>query len=90
MLNSIEFTKDAEDDLDFWGDNEKILVKIDGLITATLQDPYRGIGKPEALKNDLKGCWSRRIDRKNRFVYKVAGDTLVIISLRYHYSKSKT
>jgi toxin YoeB len=47
-------------------------------------DPHR-IGKPEALKHSLSGCWSRRIDETNRLVYQVADEELVIISCRYHY-----
>jgi toxin YoeB len=49
--------------------------------------PYQGMGKPEPLKFDLAGLWSRRIDREHRLVYQVIGDDLLIYSCRYHYDK---
>ena len=50
-----------------------------------MRTPFAGIGKPEALKGDLTGFWSRRIDHANRLVYAVDGDVLTILSCRYHY-----
>ena len=49
--------------------------------------PYKGIGKPEALKNDLRGFWSRRINHEHRLVYQVVGETLFIAACRFHYEK---
>ena len=55
------------------------------VIGDTLRSPYEGIGKPEALKGDLKGFWSRRIDGEHRLVYTVEGDSLLIAQCRHHY-----
>jgi toxin YoeB len=61
------------------------LKKIRKLIEAIVQNPYRGIGKPEALKYDLTGCWSRRINKEHRIIYEVLDDKIIILSLRWHY-----
>ena len=66
-------------------EDRKMLVKINQLIKDIQRTPYEGIGKPEALKYDLVGYWSRRIDREHRLVYKVDKDTVIIISCKYHY-----
>ena len=71
----------------FWQDTDRaMLKKINGLIKKCLRQPYDGTGKPEPLKGDLAGYWSRRIDREHRLVYQVVGDDLEILSCRYHYS----
>lgn len=57
------------------------------LIQDTLSHPFEGIGKPEPLKENLSGFWSRRIDETNRLVYVVDDDYLTIISCRYHYQE---
>ena len=77
----------AEKHLDFWKKtgNKKALKKISELIKATLETPYDGIGKPEALKYQLTGKWSRRIDKENRFVYTITDNKLYIYSLKGHY-----
>ncbi|MFZ0749897.1 MAG: Txe/YoeB family addiction module toxin, partial [Pyrinomonadaceae bacterium] len=49
------------------------------------RDPFRGIGKPEPLKHELKGCWSRRIDQEHRLVYQVKDEKIRIVACRYHY-----
>ena len=59
--------------------------RINALIRDIQRDPYQGIGKPEALRHTLSGYWSRRIDREHRIVYRVEGDVLLIVQLRYHY-----
>ena len=70
----------------YWqSQDKKTLKRINRLIENTLNDPFRGIGKPEPLKEDLSGFWSRRIDETNRLVYAVDDDCLTIISCRYHY-----
>lgn len=51
------------------------------------RNPYQGLGKPEALKHELKGYWSRRIDDEHRLVYKIENSSLIIISCKYHYHK---
>ncbi len=73
-------------DLDFWAKNDKRkLIKIFELIKDIENSKYTGIGKPEPLKHDLSGYWSRRIDDEHRLVYKINEDTIEIISCKYHY-----
>jgi len=67
------------------GQDKKTLKRINKLINDTKRSPFDGIGKPEQLKENLSGFWSRRIDEKNRLVYAVTDDHLTIISCRYHY-----
>ncbi len=82
----ITFSSHAWEDYTIWlKEDRKMLVKINQLIKDIHLTPYEGIGKPEALKYDLVGYWSRRIDREHRLVYKVENDTVIIISCRYHY-----
>ena len=82
----ITFSSHAWEDYTTWlKEDRKMLVKINQLIKDIQRTPYEGIGKPEALKYDLVGYWSRRIDREHRLVYKVDNDTVIIISCRYHY-----
>lgn len=83
----IDYTLQAEEDLDFWRktNNTAVLKKIRQLIEAILQDPYQGIGKPEALKYDLTGCWSRRINKEHRIVYEVFDNKIIVHSLKGHY-----
>ena len=77
----------AEEDLIFWinSGNKAILKRVAQLTEAILQDPYRGIGKPEALKYALSGKWSRRITDVHRYVYQIESNTLKVYSLRGHY-----
>ena len=65
--------------------DKKILKRINRLIQDVQRTPYEGLGKPEPLKHQLSGYWSRRIDQEQRFVYKVTNDDLLIASLQYHY-----
>ncbi len=65
--------------------DKKILKRINRLIRDTLANPSKGIGKPEPLKENLSGYWSRRIDETNRLVYRIGEDYIKIISCRYHY-----
>ncbi len=82
----ITFSSHAWEDYTTWlKEDQKMLVKINQLIKDIQRTPYEGIGKPEALKYDLAGYWSRRIDREHRLVYKVDKDTVIIISCKYHY-----
>ena len=70
----------------YWQNQDrKTLKKINKLIDATKKQPFEGIGKPEPLKENLSGFWSRRIDETNRLVYVVDDHYLTIISCRYHY-----
>ena len=82
------FTETAwRDYLWFQQHNQKLLRRINDLIRDTQRNPFRGIGKPEPLKGELSGYWSRRINAEHRLVYEVSNDILIIISCRYHYSK---
>ena len=65
--------------------DKKTLKRINNLIKDTERNPFKGIGKPEPLKGDLSGFWSRRIDDTNRFVYRINNDKLEILSCRGHY-----
>ena len=69
--------------------DKKMLKRIHLLIKEIERTPSEGIGKPEALKHNLAGWWSRRIDDEHRIVYRVKGGVLNILSLRYHYQKTE-
>lgn len=85
------FSPQALEDLDYWkkNGNKAIMNKISTLLADIMEHPFTGIGKPEALKYDLSGYWSRRINSEHRIVYCVHGDMIEIfvLSLRFHYSK---
>jgi toxin YoeB len=85
-LQQVAFTHAAWQDYVWWQtQDKKTLKRINLLIAATLRDPFDGIGKPEALKENLSGFWSRRIDDANRLVYAVEATRIVVIACRYHY-----
>ncbi len=85
-MRQILFDPYAIEDLEYWiKENRKKAQKILKLIRESSKDPFNGTGKPEPLKYDLKGCWSRRIDREHRLVYEVKKDKIRILSCRYHY-----
>ena len=70
----------------YWQENDKAAVrKINALIKECLRHPFDGTGKPEPLKGDLSGYWSRRIDREHRLVYRVTASSLEIAQCRFHY-----
>lgn len=76
----------AWDDYLYWqSQDKKTLKRVNQLIRDTERDPFTGIGKPEPLKGDLSGFWSRRIDDTNRLVYRVNDGLLEILSCRGHY-----
>lgn len=78
--------EDAWDDYVWWQpQDKKTLKRINALIRDAQRSPYEGIGKPEPLKNNLSGWWSRRIDESNRLVYKVQDGLLIIAECRTHY-----
>jgi toxin YoeB len=82
------FTDKAWDDYQYWIKNDKEKVKrINLLIKDIDRNPYEGIGKPEPLKANLKGYWSRRIDSEHRIVYAVEKNQIVYIAFRFHYEK---
>jgi len=78
---------EAKADLDFWinSGNKPVLKKITQLLESVSTTPYEGIGKPEPLKYNLMGCWSRRIDQEHRIVYEVHSDKIIVLSLKGHY-----
>lgn len=76
----------AKEDRKFWEKtNKEILKRIDKLIADIARHPYSGIGKPEALKFEKSGYWSRRIDREHRLVYKIANRKIYIAQCKFHY-----
>ena len=82
----LAWTDEAWNDYLYWqGQDRKTLKRINKLITDAMRSPFEGIGKPEPLKENLSGFWSRRIDDTNRLVYAVDEGALTIISCRYHY-----
>jgi toxin YoeB len=83
----IEFTPEAKDDFDYWvkTGNKAILNKIGQLIKSIEENPFVGAGKPEPLKHNLSGKWSRRINLEHRLVYKFERNTLFLYSLKGHY-----
>ena len=82
----LSWTAEAWKSYLYWqGQDKKTLKRINKLIEATLREPFDGIGKPEALKENLSGFYSRRIDSEHRLVYSVEAKSIVIISCRYHY-----
>ncbi len=85
----IELFGDAIDDFDFWqtSGNKIIQKKIEQLFSSMLETPFQGVGKPEPLKYNLSGKWSRRITSEHRIVYEVADSLIKIYSLRGHYNK---
>ena len=80
-------------DPDAWNDyhwqktDEKILQRINELVKDTLRSPFKGIGKPELLKGNFSGCWSRRINDEHRLVYSIRDKRLHILQCRFHYDK---
>lgn len=82
----LSWTDEAWKDYLYWqGQDKKTLRRINKLITDVQRSPFEGIGKPEALKENLSGFWSRRIDDTHRLVYAVEDSAITIISCRYHY-----
>jgi len=86
MTRLLAWTNDAWADYVYWqGQDKKKLKRINKLITDTQRSPFEGIGKPEPLKENLSGFWSRRVDESNRLVYAVSDSHITVISCRYHY-----
>ena len=86
-IEIIAFTSHAwEDYLHWFKQDKKTLKRINTLIKDIQREPFDGIGKPEPLKFELAGMWSRRIDNEHRLVYQIEGEQLVIFQCRYHYA----
>lgn len=87
MPERLAWTPAAWSDYAYWqGQDRKTLRRINALIQDAMRNPFEGIGKPEPLRENLAGFWSRRIDDVNRLVYAVEGNELAIVSCRYHYA----
>lgn len=76
-----------KDYIDWQTQDKKTLNKINELIKDISRHPFEGLGKPEALKYQLKGYWSRRINHEDRLIYVIEGDSIIIISCKSHYEK---
>ncbi len=85
----IVFLPAAKNDLDFWvkAGNKSLIKKITELILSIQKDPYSGIGKPEQLKYNLSGVWSRRINNEHRLVYEIIDNKILIHSAKGHYNQ---
>ena len=83
----IEFLGKALDDIDYWkkSGNKPIQKRITKLLDSMSKTPWTGIGKPEPLKHELSGFWSRRITEEHRIIYTVSDNRIKVISMRFHY-----
>lgn len=85
-MRELVFDLNAIEDILWWLENyKKIAIKVLQLIKFIEKDPFTGIGKPEPLKFDFIGCWSRRINAEHRLVYQVTDAKIRILQCRYHY-----
>jgi toxin YoeB len=83
---SFTFTEQAAKDLAYWRENNPAMVtRIKTILESIQNSPFSGIGKPEPLKHDLSGCWSRRINREHRLVYRVERGEILVLQCRFHY-----
>lgn len=87
-MSKIVFTEQAFSDYLYWqGQDKKTLKRINSLLRDIDRNGYTGIGKPEPLKGDLTGLWSRRIDDMHRLVYRITGENIEVIQCKGHYDK---
>jgi len=87
-MRQLQFTPSAWDDYVYWQtQDKKTLKRINVLIKSILRTPFEGEGRPEELRGDLSGKWSRRIDTQNRIVYVVENDIITILQCRTHYEE---
>lgn len=85
-MRSVEFDSEAFADLAWWvGQDRAEAGRIMRMLREAQRDPFRGTGKPEPLKHELAGCWSRRITREHRLVYQVTPERIRVLACRYHY-----
>ncbi len=86
MERAVDFLPKFREDLADWiRTDRKLALRTLVLVEAVLADPFDGIGKPEALKHELAGCWSRRITQEHRLVYRVTAKRIYFLQARYHY-----
>ena len=84
----VQFTERGWADYLYWQEEDKkVLARLNALIKDCQRSPFSGIGKPEPLRNELAGWWSRRIDQEHRLVYQMRGDQLIVGQCRYHYRR---
>jgi toxin YoeB len=84
----IIFSENSWEDYTSWlNENKNMLKKMNDLIKEIQRTPYEGKGKPEPLKYDLAGMWSRRIDREHRLVYRIMGHEILIFGCKFHFDK---
>jgi toxin YoeB len=87
-MKKVAFEPEAFEQLGQWAtEDKKIFKKILELIRDIQRDPFMGIGKPEPLKYELQGYWSRRLTDEHRLIYKVQEDLLIILTCKYHYEQ---
>lgn len=87
MSRNLAWTEAGWSDYIYWqSQDKKTLKRINKLIDNTIRTPFDGIGKPEPLKENLSGFWSRRIDDANRLVYAVNDSHITVIACKYHYN----
>ena len=80
------FTSQFREDLKYWTRNDrKIAMRVLDLVEDVMRSPFEGIGKPEPMRFDFAGCWSRRISAEHRLVYEVTGESVTFLQARYHY-----
>ena len=85
-MRNIVFSPDSFEDLNTWVEiDRKVFKRLFHLITESSRDPFHGIGKPEPLKGNYRGCWSRRITDEHRLIYRVFDECIEIVSCRGHY-----
>lgn len=85
-INRIVFSLNAFEEYKSWEkEDKKTLKRINDLLKDITRNNYEGIGKPELLKGDFSGFYSRRIDEKNRLIYRVEGDVIFVIACKTHY-----
>lgn len=85
-MRKIEFDPCAFEDLAWWAERDRTqAIRLIRLVRDIQRDPFTGIGKPEPLRHELAGCWSRRIDHEHRLVYQVLPEKIRILACRFHY-----
>lgn len=90
MTLEVKFTGHGAADFDYWQETDsRVLERIKALLRDAREHPFAGIGKPEPLKHDLSGFWSRRITAEHRLVYTVEQELLIVHQCRFHYAKRK-
>lgn len=87
-MRRLELDRHAIEDLGWLIQNErKLAVRLLRILEETPTNPFEGIGKPEPLRGDLAGCWSRRLNQEHRVVYRVGDDRILVLACRFHYQR---